>query len=148
MDMGLVVSVAPDATENAQNRFELAAAPIALARNGKPIVTTCVNGHDFTPENTRLRSNGSRTCIACANARNAQRVRAVPVDLPQDRAPYVDPNGALMLIAAVCRQALRDYRDGYTNPRHTDAAVWLMRVGLMTAEGQIDYHGYGRKEQV
>lgn len=27
--------------------------------------THCIHGHEFTPENTRFRSNGSRNCRAC-----------------------------------------------------------------------------------
>ena len=30
--------------------------------------TKCRNGHDFTPENTRVNSKGQRVCIACARA--------------------------------------------------------------------------------
>jgi len=33
-------------------------------------ITHCVNGHEFTPENTGLKPNGFRYCRAC------QRVRA------------------------------------------------------------------------
>lgn len=29
----------------------------------------CVNGHEFTPENTRIRAGGSRVCIECARER-------------------------------------------------------------------------------
>ena len=27
--------------------------------------TVCVRGHEFTPENTKIRRNGSRLCVAC-----------------------------------------------------------------------------------
>ena len=41
------------------------------ARNARK--THCVRGHEFTPENTMMKSSGSRTCRACyrlvANAR-------------------------------------------------------------------------------
>lgn len=32
--------------------------------------THCLRGHEFTPENTRWLSRGTRVCRACANARN------------------------------------------------------------------------------
>jgi hypothetical protein len=35
----------------------------------------CINGHEFTPENTRVRKNGSRACIECQRQRN-RRFRA------------------------------------------------------------------------
>lgn len=43
--------------------------------------THCIRGHEFTPENTKIRKdNGNRQCRACnrewANAKNAQRRRA------------------------------------------------------------------------
>lgn len=31
----------------------------------------CSHGHEYTPENTRVRSDGHRVCIACARARQA-----------------------------------------------------------------------------
>jgi hypothetical protein len=40
------------------------------ARNAR--ATSCINGHEFTPANTRIRPNdGSRVCRACARAREA-----------------------------------------------------------------------------
>lgn len=44
-------------------------------RNGKhwqANKTTCNNGHDFTPENTYIRREGTRCCITCARARTRQ----------------------------------------------------------------------------
>lgn len=35
--------------------------------------THCRWDHEFSPENTRIRANGSRFCIACQNIRNARR---------------------------------------------------------------------------
>lgn len=32
--------------------------------------THCVNGHEYTPENTRTTPNGRRRCRACAHERN------------------------------------------------------------------------------
>ena len=32
--------------------------------------THCVNGHEFTPENTKYRPDGRRRCAACSKARN------------------------------------------------------------------------------
>lgn len=45
--------------------------PSAHARlSPKARQTYCVNGHEFTPENTIVRSNGTRRCKACQNARS------------------------------------------------------------------------------
>lgn len=32
----------------------------------------CINGHEFTPENTRIRSNGSRNCRTCQREHKQQ----------------------------------------------------------------------------
>jgi hypothetical protein len=37
--------------------------------------TRCVNGHEFTPENTRRDHKGARECITCARARDAAGAR-------------------------------------------------------------------------
>ena len=34
--------------------------------------THCVNNHEFTPENTYIRSNGTRACKACRRGRMAE----------------------------------------------------------------------------
>lgn len=47
------------------------------------------------------------------------------------------------LLAAIARQAIRDYRAGYTCRRHMDAGEWLDRAGLLTSDGQIDPRGCG-----
>lgn len=36
--------------------------------------THCPHGHEYTPDNTKLR-NGSRTCRACRSAKNAEKLR-------------------------------------------------------------------------
>lgn len=35
----------------------------------KAAQTHCIHGHAFTPRNTRIRKNGTRTCVACARDR-------------------------------------------------------------------------------
>jgi len=35
--------------------------------------TACVHGHPFTPDNTRLRANGTRECVACRRQRDTAR---------------------------------------------------------------------------
>lgn len=39
------------------------------ARNQYYYATHCINGHEFTPENTRIRKNGGRTCKQCERDR-------------------------------------------------------------------------------
>ncbi len=34
--------------------------------------TACKHGHPFTPENTRIRENGARRCLACQTLANAK----------------------------------------------------------------------------
>lgn len=34
--------------------------------------TRCIRGHEFTPENTRIRANGSRQCLTCHNLRRRE----------------------------------------------------------------------------
>jgi hypothetical protein len=40
----------------------------------KDLKSHCVNGHEFTPENTRINSAGYRDCRTCVRDREAQRV--------------------------------------------------------------------------
>lgn len=45
----------------------------------RALVTHCVNGHEFTPQNTTLREDGSRRCATCHRigvARTAAKARA------------------------------------------------------------------------
>ena len=39
-----------------------------IRRGGPATKTHCVNGHEFTPENTRQRARGGRECRTCINA--------------------------------------------------------------------------------
>jgi HNH endonuclease len=44
------------------------------ARNA--VKVACVHGHPFTPDNTRIRANGQRDCLACERHRNRARAEA------------------------------------------------------------------------
>jgi hypothetical protein len=37
--------------------------------------TACPRGHEFTPENTRVRRNGRRACRSCERDRERKRIR-------------------------------------------------------------------------
>lgn len=57
--------------------------------------THCVNGHEFDEDNTYIRLNGARSCIACQRerqrARYITRARRVPTHCPQGH-PYTPEN--------------------------------------------------------
>lgn len=57
-------------------------------------------------------------------------------------APWVSGDGCTDLIAAIVRQALADYRNGYHCSRHTEAAVFLRQVGILRDDGTIDTFGH------
>ena len=42
---------------------------------GKSRLTHCIRGHEFTPDNTRIRPNGHRRCKACDDIRDSARGR-------------------------------------------------------------------------
>lgn len=42
-------------------------------RSAKSRWTLCIHGHEFTPENTRIRKDGCRVCRACARAASLRR---------------------------------------------------------------------------
>ena len=45
--------------------------PPVVKLPGKPKLSThCIHGHEYTPENTYIRPNGTRNCIMCHSLRN------------------------------------------------------------------------------
>lgn len=59
---------------NADNRADMVAKGRGANRFTR--ATHCVNGHEFTPENTYHRPHGGRSCRACANVRYHGRMAA------------------------------------------------------------------------
>lgn len=59
------------------------ATPMEQRHNQRPhrLKSRCKHGHEFTPENTRIRSDGARACLTCA----AQRRTAVPTPVLDGR---------------------------------------------------------------
>ena len=63
-----------DASENAYDRVRHGRNSTV---NQNSFKTHCKHGHEFTPENTRIRANGSRQCKACWRVqRKATKARA------------------------------------------------------------------------
>lgn len=54
--------------------------------------THCVRGHEFSPSNTRLSSDGHRICLECRRTREAKRQRAVRRDAPTARRSDCHPD--------------------------------------------------------
>ena len=57
---------------------------VAASAAARRALTHCKNGHEYTPENTRIRPNGSRACRACDAARRAT-ARAIALLARLDR---------------------------------------------------------------
>jgi len=51
-------------------------------RHGNQLKTHCAQGHEYTPENTRIRKNGWRVCRACKKMRYRQGGEAEKKDTP------------------------------------------------------------------
>ncbi len=47
----------------------------------------------------------------------------------------IDPDGAVLVLAGIVRQAIADYRAGYTHPRIPDAATFLRAARLLVGDG-------------
>jgi hypothetical protein len=47
-------------------------------------------------------------------------------------------DGFTLLLAACVRQAIEDYRDGYTHSNRPDAAAFLTSAGLLSPDGELD----------
>jgi hypothetical protein len=58
-----------------KNNMQDAAQKRRICTIGKSRLTHCVRGHEFTPENTRIRPNGHRRCKSCADILDAARGR-------------------------------------------------------------------------
>lgn len=53
--------------------------PVTRAENARRrslAIVACINGHDYTPENTYIRPDGNRDCRACIRSRVAKYRRA------------------------------------------------------------------------
>ena len=49
----------------------------------------------------------------------------------------LDPETMARFLAVICKQAIRDYRDGWHEPGYPDAAEFLWEAGLLHADGSI-----------
>jgi hypothetical protein len=47
-------------------------------------------------------------------------------------------DGFTLLLAGIVRQAVEDWRDGYTHPNRPDAATFLREASLMDEAGTLD----------
>lgn len=60
--------------------------------------------------------------------------------VPQPR--YIDGDGLYDLAAAMVRQAIHDHLHGFHQGPHMDCTAFLACCGLITPEGDIDWHGH------
>ena len=49
----------------------------------------------------------------------------------------LDAETMARFLGAICRQAIRDYRDGWHEPGYPDAAEFLWQAGLLHVDGSI-----------
>ncbi len=49
----------------------------------------------------------------------------------------LDAETMARFFGAICRQAIRDYRDGWHEPGSPDAAAFLREAGLLQSDGTI-----------
>ena len=49
----------------------------------------------------------------------------------------LNPETMARFLSAICRQAIRDVRDGWQEPGYPDAAAFLWAAGLLHADGAI-----------
>ena len=49
----------------------------------------------------------------------------------------LDPETMARFLAAICKQAIRDYRDGWHEAGYPDAAMFLREAGLLRPDGAI-----------
>jgi hypothetical protein len=63
--------VNPDHLEPVSNRENILRSNSPAAVNARK--THCINGHEFSPENTAVSPNGHRACLKCRSARDALR---------------------------------------------------------------------------
>ncbi len=49
----------------------------------------------------------------------------------------LDPETVARFLAAICKQAIRDYRDGWHEPGSPDATAFLQEAGLLRPDGTV-----------
>lgn len=104
-----------------------------MGENGHRLHSHCRRGHEFTPENSYYKPDGKRNCKTCRAMRNAGYVRVrngVPDILRIDGEPVIDT------LAAITRQAIRDYRAG-EGEDYESALDYLAAAGLLDRNGNV-----------
>ncbi|MGC5258402.1 hypothetical protein ACPXCG_18835 [Gordonia sp. DT218] len=95
--------------------------------------THCRNGHEYTPENTRILANGDRRCCTCARAANRRaytpQETVVPIRIPERRTGWRDNivcGGRDEWLSEDPMTQTRAARECRRCPGLVDCAIWTL----------------------